>query len=112
VADYLVLVSHGNVQVAGEIDDLLTGHRVLTGPTADVDRYSDQLNIVNARRGQAQTNLLVRTNATTAAVPPGWLAQPVGLEELTLAYLREPDAAALPGPARSTDHGKPTEATQ
>ena len=36
-------------------------------------------------------------------VPPGWQAHPVGLEELALAYLREPGAAALPGPARGRD---------
>ena len=33
-------------------------------------------------------------------MPPGWEAHPLTLEELTLAYLREPGAAALPGPAR------------
>ena len=33
-------------------------------------------------------------------VPPGWEARSVTLEELTLAYLREPGAAALPGPTR------------
>jgi predicted ABC-type transport system involved in lysophospholipase L1 biosynthesis ATPase subunit len=32
-------------------------------------------------------------------VPPGWEAHPVGLEELALAYLREPGATALPGPS-------------
>jgi phenazine biosynthesis-like protein/ABC transporter family protein len=32
VADYLILLSRGGVQVAGEVDDLLAGHRVLTGP--------------------------------------------------------------------------------
>ena len=32
-------------------------------------------------------------------MPPGWEAHSVSLEELTLAYLREPGAAALPGPA-------------
>ena len=36
-------------------------------------------------------------------VPLGWEAHPVGLEELALAYLREPGAAALPGPARRCD---------
>ena len=36
-------------------------------------------------------------------MPPGWEAHPVGLEELALAYLREPGAAALPGPARDSD---------
>jgi ABC-2 type transport system ATP-binding protein len=94
--------------VAGQVDDLLASHHVLTGPTADVDRYADRLNVVHARRGQAQAHLLVRANATTDLVPPGWQTQPVGLEELTLAYLREPDAAALPGPHR-TNNGTPTE---
>ena len=32
VADYLILMSRGRVQVAGEVDDLLARHRVLTGP--------------------------------------------------------------------------------
>jgi ABC-2 type transport system ATP-binding protein len=31
VADYLVLVSHGRVQVAGLVEDLIACHRVLTG---------------------------------------------------------------------------------
>jgi len=32
------------------------------------------------------------------AVPPGWQAVPATLEELVLAYLREPGVSALPGP--------------
>ena len=35
VADYLILLSRGRVQVAGEVDDLLAAHRVLTGPAAE-----------------------------------------------------------------------------
>ncbi len=101
VADYLVLLSSGSVQVAGEVDDLLASHRVLTGPAAEAGRYAERLNVVHARRGEAQAHLLVRTNGTTDPVPPGWEAHPVSLEELTLAYLREPGAAALPGPARA-----------
>ena len=38
VADYLILLSRGRVQVAGEVDDLLACHRVLTGPAAEADR--------------------------------------------------------------------------
>jgi ABC-2 type transport system ATP-binding protein len=98
VADYLVLLSHGRVQVAGEVDDLLTGHRVLTGPAAEADRYAERP-VVHVRRAAAQAHLLVRATADDP-VPPGWEAHPVGLEELTLAYLREPGAATLPGPAR------------
>ena len=101
VADYLVLVSRGGVQVAGEVDDLLTCHCVLTGPAAEASEYAQRLNVVHAGRGEAQVHLLIRTNGTGDTVPPGWEANPVSLEELTLAYLREPAAAALPGPARS-----------
>jgi ABC-2 type transport system ATP-binding protein len=99
VADYLVLVSGGTVQVAGEVDDLLAAHRVLTGPAADADRYAGRLSVVHARRGEAQAHLLIRTNGTTDPVPLGWETHPVSLEELTLAYLREPGAASLPGPS-------------
>ncbi len=111
VADYLILVSRGRVQVAGEVDDLLARHRVLTGPAAQTRQHADQLNVVHARHGGAQAHLLVRTSTTTDPPPPGWQAQPVSLDELTLAYLRAPDAAALPGPARSRTT-EPTEVNQ
>ena len=39
VADYLILMSHGRVQVAGETDDLLASHCVLTGPAAEAGRF-------------------------------------------------------------------------
>jgi ABC-2 type transport system ATP-binding protein len=100
VADYLILLSRGRVQVAGEVDGLLAGHRVLTGPAAEADRYAGQLAVVHARRAEAQAHLLVRA-APEDPVPPGWEAHPVGLEELALAYLREPSATALPGPSRA-----------
>ena len=98
VADYLILLSRGQVQIAGEVDGLLAAHRLLTGPAAEADRYA-QWPVVHVRRGGARAHLLVRATADDP-VPAGWEAHPVGLEELTLAYLREPGAGALPGPAR------------
>jgi len=109
VADYLVLLSRGQVQVAGEVDDLLASHLLLTGPAAEADRYA-QRPVVHVRRGEAQAHLVVRATADDP-VPPGWEAHPVGLEELALAYLREPGAAALPGPARGR-HSEPSEVTR
>jgi ABC-2 type transport system ATP-binding protein len=101
VADYLILLSRGRVQVAGEVDDLLATHRVLTGPAGEADRYTERP-VVHARRAEAQAHLLVRATAGDL-VPPGWEAHPVSLEELALAYLREPGAGALPGPARGPE---------
>jgi ABC-2 type transport system ATP-binding protein len=108
VADYLILLSGGSVQMAGEVDDLLARHRVLTGPVTEADRYAERLGVVHSRRGEAQAHLLIRTNGTTDPVPPGWETHPVSLEELTLAYLREPGAASLPGPSGAR-HVEPTE---
>jgi ABC-2 type transport system ATP-binding protein len=109
VADYLILLSHGRVQVAGEVDDLLASHRMLTGPAAEADRYADR-SVVHVRRGEARAHLLVRADAGDP-VPTGWQAHPVSLEELALAYLREPGAGALPGLARGQGTTM-TEATQ
>ncbi len=103
VADYVILLSRGQVQVAGMVEDLLASHRVLTGPAIEADRYAERP-VVHVRRGEVQAHLLVRAGAGDP-VPPGWEAHPVGLEELALAYLRKPDAAALPGPDRSRSHG-------
>jgi ABC-2 type transport system ATP-binding protein len=101
VADYLVLVSHGNIQVAGEVEDLLAAHRMLIGPASESARSTQQWNVVHASRTASQVQLLVRYDASNP-VPSGWEARSVTLEELTLAYLREPGAAALPGPARGS----------
>jgi ABC-2 type transport system ATP-binding protein len=108
VADYLILLSRGRVRVVGEVDDLLATHRVLTGPAAEADRYTERP-VVHVRRAEAQAHLLVRATADDP-VPPGWEAHPIGLEELALGYLREPIAASasMPGPARGR-HAEPSE---
>ena len=101
VADYLVLVSRGSVQMAGEVDDLLACHRVLTGPASEWERYPQQWNVVRASRAASQAHLVVRWDDTSHTVPAGWEAHSLTLEELALAYLRERGASALPGPART-----------
>ena len=111
VADYLVLLSNGSVQMVGEVDELLARHRVLTGPAAESDRYIEQWNVVHASRATSQAHLLVRYDDSSAPVPAGWEAYTTTLEELTLAYLREPGAAALPGPSRAEDN-RPSDVTR
>ncbi len=105
VADYLVVLSGGEVRVAGQVDDLLAGHRVLTGPAEAADQSAAQLSTVQVKRAGAQAHLLVRTSGPDDPVPPGWEAYTVGLEELTLAYLRAP---GTPGPSL-VQHTQPTE---
>jgi ABC-2 type transport system ATP-binding protein len=96
VADYLVLLAKGQVQVADRVEDLLARHRVLTGPAADADHQAASLDVVQDRRAEAQAHLLVRTTSPNDPVPVGWESHPVSMEELVLAYLRD---SAAPGPS-------------
>ncbi len=98
VADYLVILARGQVQVAGEVDTLVARHAVLDGPASQADRLVRELSVVHLQRRGAQAQLLVRTDAERWSAPSGWEAHRVGLEELAMAYLRAPEASALPGP--------------
>src|SRR4029077_15244035 len=75
VADYLVLLSRGRVQMAGEGDDLLASPGAPTGPAAEAAGYAERP-VVHVRRAQAQAHLLVRATAADP-VPPGWESHPV-----------------------------------
>jgi len=97
VCDHLVLLGAGRVQVAGEIEAVLGGHRLLTGPRDLADRLPGSCAVVSSSLTDRQASLLVRCGEPVH--DPRWSARPVGLEELVLAYMRRPDAIALPGPA-------------
>ncbi len=85
VCDHLVVLGHGRVTLAGDIETLLAEHRLLVGPrvAADPNRSDTVIEAVHSDR---HTTLLVRDGA--APIMPGWQAHPVGLEDLVLAYLR------------------------
>ncbi len=75
VAGYLILLSRGRVQLAGEVDALLASHRLLTGPAADIDRYAERP-VVHADRAEAQAHLPVQAAADDPVPPLGsvsWL---------------------------------------
>jgi ABC-2 type transport system ATP-binding protein len=95
IAGYLIVLSGGSVQVAGRCDDLLAGHRMLTGPAGQAGELAQRLGAITVQQGTRQSHLLVRD---AGAPPPGFQSREVTLEELILAYLRDQTAAVLPGP--------------
>jgi ABC-2 type transport system ATP-binding protein len=96
--DWLVVLNRGRVQVSGDIEDLLATHRLLTGPVELADGVAARLSIVDDSRTDRQATLVARTTGSVA-LDPRWTTRGVGLEEMVLAYLRRPEAAALPRPA-------------
>jgi len=97
VCDFLIVLSASRTQVAGDIDQLLASHRVLTGPRRGVVAGGAGVAaVVQETHTERQSTLLVRTNGPIA--DPAWSVGELGLEELVLAYLGQSDATALPPP--------------
>jgi ABC-2 type transport system ATP-binding protein len=102
VADYLILLNEGRLQLAGDVEELLSVHRILTGPGVEGAIEARNFTVVQARRAGAQAHMLVRHSASGAPVPAGWQSGPASLEDLVLGYLRDPGARMLPGPRMAT----------
>jgi ABC-2 type transport system ATP-binding protein len=90
--DYVLLVDGGRVRLAGETEDLLAAHTLLTGPVADLPDHT----VVESRTTGRQ---LTARDPRTSAVGGGWQAARPSLEELLMAHLRSPDAPALLTPS-------------
>jgi ABC-2 type transport system ATP-binding protein len=96
ICDYLVLLAVGRVQLAGDTEALLAGHKLLVGPRRDPPRAGPH-QVVAASHTDRQTTLLVHTVGPVH--DPAWAVHDVGLEQLVLAYMRHPQTTALPRPA-------------
>jgi ABC-2 type transport system ATP-binding protein len=85
VCDYVVVLSHAHVQLAGDIDDVVAAHRVLVGARCDPAAIKHVDAIVHQSHTERQTTLLVRANGHL--YDARWTVSEVGLEEIVLAYL-------------------------
>jgi ABC-2 type transport system ATP-binding protein len=93
VCDYLIVLVASRVRIAGQVEDLLASHRLLTGARCDPATLPADWQVVSASHTDRQSTLLVRTSA--AVHDPAWTVERVGMEDLVLAYMSQ--AAAPPG---------------
>jgi ABC-2 type transport system ATP-binding protein len=108
--DWLIVLANGHVQLAGPADDLIAAHRLLTVPRATPDAELPG-RVIHRTDSDRHSAALIRTDPVRLAVqaPAGWQAEPVGFEQLVMAYLQRASraattdnparAAARPGPA-------------
>jgi ABC-2 type transport system ATP-binding protein len=96
IADHIVLLSDGRVRLEGDVEELLTSHRLLTGAGRPLGRIRGVEEIVQERYSGRQMTLLARVSVPV--VDPTWSVDKIGLEELLLAYMA-PERL----PKRSTD---------
>jgi ABC-2 type transport system ATP-binding protein len=85
VCDHLVILAHARAELAGPIDEILAGHRLLTGPRTDPAAVARMHDVIRERHTERQTTLLVRANGHV--YDADWELHEVDLEEIVLAYL-------------------------
>jgi ABC-2 type transport system ATP-binding protein len=86
VCDYLVVLTSSRVQVAGDIDHILSTHHRVTSPRGGFEFPSDNdVVVVSSTHSARHSTLLVRTDDPTFRDLTG--AEPLDLEEIVLAYM-------------------------
>jgi ABC-2 type transport system ATP-binding protein len=100
VCDHLILLAGSRVQLCGDTETLVAGHRVLTGPRKDTTAIARTHVIVREDTTARQTTLLVRLNGPV--IDPAWAVDEPNLEEIVLGYMGQDEAGhgAGPGEAR------------
>jgi ABC-2 type transport system ATP-binding protein len=94
VCDYLIVLVDSRVRVAGPADELLATHHLLSGPRRDPASLPDGLDVISASHTDVQTTLLARTSGPV--FDPAWTVSEVGLEDLVLAYMKQPATRSHP----------------
>ncbi len=84
ICDYLIVLQGGRVQIAGDIDELRAGHRVVTGPLDWPRRAA--VDVVSAATTAGRTVALVRLGSA-ARLGPGFEETEPTFDELVLGYL-------------------------
>ena len=85
VCDHLVILAEARAELAGPIDEIVAGHRLLTGPRTEATAVARMHDVIRERHTERQTTLLVRANGHV--YDADWELHEVDLEEIVLAYL-------------------------
>ena len=91
VCDYLIVLHDSRVQICGDVDDLLTTHRLLTGPRRDSANLPAEWQVISASHTDRQSTLMIRSAEPVSDA--GWTVAEVSMEDLVLAYMSNANIA-------------------
>ncbi|MFC6014593.1 ABC transporter ATP-binding protein [Plantactinospora solaniradicis] len=86
VCDYLILLAGSRVQLAGDVDELISTHHRIVGPEHAFRSLPPQIEIIGSEYSGQRTTLVVRRTESTP-IPQSMHAEHLDLEELVLAYM-------------------------
>jgi ABC-2 type transport system ATP-binding protein len=85
VSDHIVLLTDGRVRLQGDVESLLTSHRLLSGARRPLGRIAGVEEIVRQTYSGRQMTLLARLSGRV--IDQSWSVDEIGLEDLLLAYM-------------------------
>ncbi|MCX5195302.1 ABC transporter ATP-binding protein [Streptomyces sp. NBC_00249] len=104
MCDYVLVLDQGRVRMAGEADELIPMHTLVTGVTTPQGELPAGLGahtLIESRvSGRHFTALVRREGPLDSAWEQSWPS----MEEVLLGYLRSPEAPALLSPTAVPDH--------
>ncbi|MFG2095454.1 ABC transporter ATP-binding protein [Streptomyces sp. NPDC048612] len=96
MCDYLLVLTEGRLRMAGQTEDLIPAHLLVTGVAEGDDGVPEELRrqhtVVESRVTGRQFSALVRAGGPLS---DSWEVLAPSMEEVLLAYLRAPDAPSL-----------------
>ena len=99
VCDHMIVLTAARVQLAGDVDDLLTDHYRLVAARGALESLPAGVEVIQAEHTDRQSTLIVHD--TAGAVPGlGADAEHLNLEDLILAYLTRAALGAIGGSTR------------
>lgn len=104
MCDFLLVLDGGRVRMAGETEELIPMHTLVTGVTTPDGALPDALaahTVIETRTAGRQFTALVLRQGPLSGQ---WQLTEPGMEDVLLAYLRSPEAPALIAPTASPAH--------
>jgi ABC-2 type transport system ATP-binding protein len=86
--DFVIALVASRVRLSGPVDEMLATHHRLTGPRRNAASLPAGIQVISASHTDVQTTLLVRSDGPV--FDPTWTLSEVDLEDLVLAYLKQP----------------------
>jgi ABC-2 type transport system ATP-binding protein len=85
VTDHLIVLMSSRVRVAGDIDEMLATHYLLSGARRDPATLPASQQVISARHTDRQSTILV--HSAEPILDPTWSVSQLDLEDLVLAYM-------------------------
>ncbi|MEU7062466.1 ABC transporter ATP-binding protein [Streptomyces sp. NPDC046161] len=104
MCDFLLVLDAGRIRMAGEIDELVPMHSLVTGVTTAEGTLPDTLashTVIETRTAGRQFTALVLRQGP---LDEEWQRTEPGMEDVLLGYLRSPGAPALIAPTAAPAH--------